>query len=84
MEEKCLENEMVDRLTGQQLKIAFSELTDRQRQTLEAFFFQGLSFAEIATQQGEDVRNVRHHYYRGLERLRQLTRQGMRGRKIGQ
>ena len=78
------EDEMIDRLTARQLKSAFSELTDRQRETLEGFFFEGLTFAEIAARSGEDVKNVRHHYYRGLERLRQLARQMMRNRKIGQ
>jgi RNA polymerase sigma-70 factor (ECF subfamily) len=77
------EEDIIDRLTVAQLKTAFSELSDRQRETLEAFFFEGLNFAEIAERSGEDVRNVRHHYYRGLERLRQLARQMMRTRKFG-
>jgi RNA polymerase sigma-70 factor (ECF subfamily) len=77
------EDGMIDRLTVAQLKTAFSELSDRQRETLEAFFFEGLNFAEIAERSGEDVKNVRHHYYRGLERLRQLARQMMRTRKFG-
>jgi RNA polymerase sigma-70 factor (ECF subfamily) len=77
------ENDMIDRLTVRQLKTAFSELSDRQRETLEAFFFEGLNFAEIAERTGEDVKNVRHHYYRGLERLRQLAREMMRPRKFG-
>ncbi len=76
------EDEMIDRLTVQQLKTAFSELSDLQRETLEMFFFEGLKFAEIAERSGEDVKNVRHHYYRGLERLRQLARQMMRTRNI--
>ena len=77
------EEDMIDRLTVAQLKTAFSELSDRQRETLEAFFFEGLNFAEIAERSGEDVKNVRHHYYRGLERLRQLARQLMRTGKFG-
>jgi RNA polymerase sigma-70 factor (ECF subfamily) len=77
------EEDMIDRLTVAQLKTAFSELSDRQRETLEAFFFEGLNFVEIAERSGEDVKNVRHHYYRGLERLRQLARQMMRTRKFG-
>ncbi len=77
------EEDMIDRLTVAQLKTAFSELSDHQRETLEAFFFEGLNFAEIAERSGEDVKNVRHHYYRGLERLRPLVRQMMRTRKFG-
>jgi RNA polymerase sigma-70 factor (ECF subfamily) len=34
------------------------------------FFFEGLSFKEIAKQRNETLSSVRHHYYRGLERLR--------------
>jgi len=78
------ENAMIERLTAQQLKSAFSELSNRQRETLEAFFFEGLTLAEIAARSGEDMKNVRHHYYRGLERLRQLVRQMMRDGKAGQ
>ena len=76
------EDTMIDRLTVQQLKTAFTELTDDQRKTLEMFFFEGLTFAEIAERTGEEVENVRHHYYRGLERLRQTVRKMMRGRKF--
>jgi RNA polymerase sigma-70 factor (ECF subfamily) len=78
---KSLEDDIIERLTGQQLKAAFSQLTDRQRETLEMFFFEGLRFSEIAERTGEDIKNVRHHYYRGLERLRQVARQMLRTRK---
>lgn len=71
------EEDMIDRLTVGQLKAAFGELSDRQRETLEAFFFEGLTFAEIAKRTGQDLTNVRHHYYRGLERLRQSVRKIM-------
>jgi RNA polymerase sigma-70 factor, ECF subfamily len=74
------EEDIIDRLTVQQLKTAFNELSERQRETLEMFFFEGLKLAEIAERTGEDVKNVRHHYYRGLERLRQVTRQMLRAR----
>lgn len=69
------EEDIIDRLTVQQLKAAFGELSDKQCETLEMFFFEGLKLAEIAERTGEDIKNVRHHYYRGLERLRQITRQ---------
>jgi RNA polymerase sigma-70 factor, ECF subfamily len=72
------EDLMIDRLTVRQLKTAFSELSDRQRETLEMFFFEGLKFAEIAERTGENIKNVRHHYYRGLERLRQVAGQMIR------
>jgi len=72
---KNLETDVIERLTAHQLRAAFGELSEDQRQTLELFFFEGLKLAEIAERTGEDIKNVRHHYYRGLERLRQLARE---------
>lgn len=46
------------------------ELSPEQRQTLELHFFEGYSFHEIAEKTGQTYGNVRHHYYRSLERLR--------------
>lgn len=76
------EDSMIARLTVEQLQAVFNDLTDRQRETLELFFFKGMKLAEIAERFGEDVKNVRHHYYRGLERLRQLAGKTMRSRKF--
>jgi RNA polymerase sigma-70 factor (ECF subfamily) len=41
-----------------------------QRETLELHLFEGYSLREIAERNGQSVGNVRHHYYRALERLR--------------
>ncbi|MEG9432826.1 RNA polymerase sigma factor [Terriglobus sp. ADX1] len=49
------------------------ELTPDQRQTLELHFFEGYTFHEIAGKTGQTLGNVRHHHYRGLERLRALV-----------
>ncbi len=46
------------------------QLTSDQQQTLELHFFEGYSFREIAEKSGQPIGNVRHHYYRALERLR--------------
>ena len=46
------------------------QLTSDQQQTLELHFFEGYSFREIAEKRGQPIGNVRHHYYRALERLR--------------
>lgn len=54
------------------------ELTPEQRQTLELHFFQGYTFHEIAGKTGQTLGNVRHHYYRGLERLRARVLPGKR------
>jgi RNA polymerase sigma-70 factor (ECF subfamily) len=48
------------------------ELTEAQRSTIEMVFFEDLTFAEIADRRKETYSTVRHHYYRGLTRLRAL------------
>jgi RNA polymerase sigma-70 factor (ECF subfamily) len=53
-----------------QLGVALRDLPEKQRRTLEMFFFDGLELKEIAKQLGESPENVRHHYYRGLQKLR--------------
>jgi RNA polymerase sigma-70 factor (ECF subfamily) len=47
-------------------------LNQPQRETLILAFFEGLSMADIAQRRKESVMNVRHHYYRGLNKLRSL------------
>jgi RNA polymerase sigma-70 factor (ECF subfamily) len=46
------------------------QLSSEQQQTLELHFFEGYSLREIADKTGQALGNVRHQYYRGLERLR--------------
>lgn len=46
------------------------QLTADQWTTLELFFFEGYSLREIAEKVNQPLGNVRHHYYRALERLR--------------
>lgn len=48
-------------------------LSEEQRQTLELHFFEGYTFHEIAERTGQAFGNVRHHYYRGLEKLRSFV-----------
>jgi RNA polymerase sigma-70 factor, ECF subfamily len=45
-------------------------LTEYQRATLRLHFYDGCTFAEIAERLGQSYVNIRHHYYRALERLR--------------
>lgn len=45
-------------------------LSPDQRETLELHLFEGLSLREIADRRGQSLGNVRHHYYRALDRLR--------------
>jgi len=61
------------RLTSQVLAV----LSEAQRATIEMFFFEGLTLKEIAQRRNEKFANVRHHYYRGLERLRFYMENGV-------
>lgn len=46
-------------------------LDERQRRTIEMVHFEGLSLRDVAAQQNESFSSVRHHYYRGLAKLKQ-------------
>lgn len=55
------------------------ELSENQRQTLRLHFFEGCTFDEIAVKLGQTRGNVKHHYFRGLDRLRgQIFGNGLR------
>lgn len=45
-------------------------LSTEQRETLELHLFEGYTLREIAERRGQSIGNVRHHYYRALDRLR--------------
>jgi RNA polymerase sigma-70 factor (ECF subfamily) len=61
------------RLTSEVLAV----LPEAQRRTIEMFFFEGLTLAEISERRNEKFSNVRHHYYRGLEQLRIYIKSGL-------
>jgi RNA polymerase sigma-70 factor (ECF subfamily) len=65
-----IEREVGLRIDFSLLLPAFDDLTAMQRKTLELFYFQGLELREISERLDEPIGNIRHHYYRGLERLR--------------
>lgn len=48
----------------------WNSLTECQRETLRLHFYEGCTFTEIAEKLGQSYTNIRHHYYRGLEKLR--------------
>jgi len=52
------------------LKRVFEALSDDQHQTLRLFFVEGYTLTEIATKLNQTRGNVKHHYFRGLEKLR--------------
>lgn len=45
-------------------------LSADQRETLRLHFFEGYTLAEISTKLAQPLGNVRHHYYRALDKLR--------------
>ena len=52
------------------LRKAFGELSDKQRATMELYFFEGYTLREISQRLNESLANTRHYYYRALERLK--------------
>jgi len=65
-----MEREVGAKLDREHLQRAFEELTEAQRRTIELFYFEGLELREISEKFDEPLGNVRHHFYRGLDRLR--------------
>ena len=62
------------------VKKAFAELSGDQRETIRLTFFEGYTLEEAAEHLQQSYGNVRHHYYRALERLRQhLPQSGSKG-----
>jgi len=52
------------------LNKVFDALSEDQRETLRLYFFEGYTLAEISAKLGQPLGNVRHHYYRALDKLR--------------
>jgi RNA polymerase sigma-70 factor (ECF subfamily) len=48
----------------------FRSLSEDQRETLRLHFFEGLTLVEVASNLGQPHGNVKHHFYRGLAKLR--------------
>jgi RNA polymerase sigma-70 factor (ECF subfamily) len=60
------------------LEKVLGALSEDQRETLRLHFFEGYTLAEISVKLGQPLGNVRHHYYRALDKLRKQ----MFGRKV--
>jgi RNA polymerase sigma-70 factor, ECF subfamily len=52
------------------LEEVLKALSEDQRETLRLHFFEGYTLAEISEKLGQPLGSVRHHYYRGLDKLR--------------
>ena len=57
-------------LQREHILAVLEELPEAQQKTLILAFYEGLTPSEISERMGISVGNVRHHYYRGLARLR--------------
>jgi len=60
----------------ERLRKALDEMSQEQRETLRLYFFEGYNLGEIAAQLGQSPGNVKHHYYRGLDKLRRHLPKG--------
>jgi RNA polymerase sigma-70 factor, ECF subfamily len=62
---------LIDEITARSLLNRLrDQLSEEQKETLELHFFEGYSLREIAEKTNQKLGNVRHHYYRALQRLR--------------
>jgi RNA polymerase sigma-70 factor, ECF subfamily len=52
------------------MKQGLASLGEPQKRVIELASYDGLSMQEIADKTGNSLSNVRHHYYRGLQKLR--------------
>ena len=52
------------------LQEGLASLGEPQKRVIELASYEGLSMKEIADKTGNSISNVRHHYYRGLQKLR--------------
>ncbi len=66
------------------LSNAFDALSEDQRRTLSLFFFEGCTLAEIASKLDQPQGRVKHHYFRGLDKLRREIRRNSQQELSGQ
>jgi RNA polymerase sigma-70 factor (ECF subfamily) len=55
---------------------SLSALSDKQKSVIQMACYDGLSMREIADKTGDSFVNVRHHYYRGMQKLRSFISGG--------
>jgi len=77
LDEECISTHrpqlLIDEIAAKTLLESIrGQLSPEQQATLELHFFEGYTFREIAEKTNQPLGNVRHHYYRGLERLRSM------------
>jgi len=57
---------------GRLLEQAIHSLKPNQQTAIALVYFEGLSLEEAAQRTGETLAAIRHHYYRGLMKLREF------------
>jgi RNA polymerase sigma-70 factor (ECF subfamily) len=57
------------------LQQGLASLGEPQKRVIELANYEGLSMKEIAAKTKDSLSNVRHHYYRGLQKLRSFVSQ---------
>jgi RNA polymerase sigma-70 factor, ECF subfamily len=65
------------------LQEGLASLGESQKRVVELASYDGLSMQEIADKTGNSLSNVRHHYYRGLQKLRSFIAQPPVEQKLG-
>ena len=66
-----IEDSLDGRLGRGELQKIFEELSENQRQALLMRFVEGYTIEEIAEKLGQSRANIKNHYFRGMEKLRQ-------------
>jgi RNA polymerase sigma-70 factor (ECF subfamily) len=61
-----------------------ASLEESQKRVIELASYDGLSMQEIADKTGNTLSNVRHHYYRGLQKLRSFLTRPPVGQMVGE
>jgi RNA polymerase sigma-70 factor, ECF subfamily len=59
------------------VKKGFDTLSEKQQQAVESVCFEGLLFTEIAERTKDSLGNVRHNYYRGIDKLRKYVKDNL-------
>jgi len=54
------------------LRQAFRQLSKKQQETMELFFFDGYTLREISERLGDSLGNIRHYYYRALKEIKDI------------
>jgi RNA polymerase sigma-70 factor, ECF subfamily len=87
VDNRLKETSTLGSLTQEESKVLLQQglatLSGAQKQVIELVSSNGLSMKEIADKTGDSLVNVRHHYYRGLQKLRSFVGRTREMKKVG-